>query len=316
MKLTQLQYLVAICEEGSFTAAAKRVNATQSGLSMQIKDLEERLGVRLFERSIAGVTPTLAGQTLYRRATRILREVSAINNDVDGLRGIITGKVHAGFMPTFTYGILGPVLGQFARKYPLVDVKITEAYSAVLSEEVAKGNIDFAVVPSGHDIPGLRSADLASDVEVFVTSNRTDRSHLEPVNFAECEPLMLVLPRSVNARRNKIDAYIQTFNIPVREVVEFDAMMATLDLVTQSEWTTILPGCLCYPDIDCSARKLHPIVHPPLTVDYVLIQPAAKTISLPAEVLMEETTREIVKFCGLCRKAFSTNSEPGSVESL
>ncbi|MGI9388078.1 MAG: LysR family transcriptional regulator, partial [Methyloligellaceae bacterium] len=58
MKLQQIRYFVAVYEEGSFTAAAEREHATQSGLSMQIKDLEKKLGVCLFERPSNGATPT------------------------------------------------------------------------------------------------------------------------------------------------------------------------------------------------------------------------------------------------------------------
>lgn len=309
MKLRQLRFLVAVYEEGSFTAAARRANATQSGLSMQIKDLEERLGVQLFERSNAGVTPTQAGHTLYRRSTRILREVSAIKNDVDSLSGAIHGTVHAGLMPTFTRGVLAPVLDRYARKYPHVDIKITEAYSPLLGEEVALGHMDFAVVPPGADIPGVRAEHLDTDVEVFVTANSTDRQHLSPVNLADCEPLKLALPGHGNARRGKIDAYLKTFHVPIKAIIELDAMMATLDLVTRSEWSTIVPGCLCYPDIERELRKLHPIANPPLTVDYLLIQPAAKSMSLAASLLMQETRQEIRKICGVCRAALSPDPD-------
>ncbi|WP_419913189.1 LysR family transcriptional regulator [Hoeflea sp.] len=295
-----MRFLVAIHEERSFTAAARRVNATQSGLSMQIKELEERLGLRLFDRSSTGVTPTTAGDRLYERATRILREVSAIENDVQTLSGQVSGHVQVGMMPTFARAVLAPVLERFARHYPNVDIKVTEAYSAVLSEAVTNGQMDMAVVPSGKMVPGLKAEHLATDVEVFVTSPNTKRTHLEPVDLSKCKPLKLALPGPGNARREKIDTYLETYQVPIDSIMELDTMMATLDLVSRSDWTTILPGCLCLPDIDDPRRKLHPIVNPPLVVDYVFIEPASQSKTQAAQLFADEIVKEIRTTCAFC----------------
>ena len=73
MKLQQLKYFVAVLEEGSFSAGAERVNATQSGLSMQVRQLEDLYQVKLMNRSSTGVTPTEAGKRFYNDAVRVLR---------------------------------------------------------------------------------------------------------------------------------------------------------------------------------------------------------------------------------------------------
>ncbi len=308
MKLRQLQFLVAVYEDRSFTAAARRSNATQSGLSMQIKDLEERLGVKLFDRSSTGVTPTSAGERLYRRATRILREVSAIQNDMKAFSGEVSGTVHVGMMPTFTRAVLAPVLDRLARQYPHLEVRVTEAYSAILGGEVANGNLDFAIVPPGRDIPGIRAEHLDTDVEVFVTSPDTARRHLESIDLSKCEPLKLALPGPSNARREKIDTYLKTYGVPIDTIMELDAMMATLDLVARSDWTTILPGCLCLPDIDQPKRKLHPIMRPPLAADYILIEPVSRILSPAAQLFSDEIKSQIRKICAVCRDSFGADS--------
>ena len=313
MKLRQLRFLVAVYEERSFTAAAKRAHATQSGLSMQIKDLEERLGVRLFDRSSTGVTPTSAGEKIYQRATRILREVSAIQNDVEALSGQISGTVNAGVMPTFARAVLAPVIDRFARQYPHVEVKVTEAYSSILSGEVASGALDFAIVPPGTEFPGIRAEHVGTDVEVFVTQPGTARKHLDPIDLSRCEPLKLALPGPGNVRRQKIDTYLKTYGVPIEQILELDSMMATLDLVARSDWTTILPGCLCLPDIDRQNRKLHPITDPPLTVDYIQIEPVSQQQSPAAQLLTDEIRKEIQDVCGICRKRLSVRPTVVSV---
>ena len=302
VKLRQLRFLVAVYEEKSFTGAAKRVFATQSGLSMQIKDLEERLGVQLFDRTSSGVFPTEAGEKLYQRATRILREVSAIEHDVETLSGELTGTIRVGMMPTIARSVLAPVLDRFAAEYPLVEVKVTEAYSAALNGAVASGDLDMAVVPPGRDMVGVRAQHVDTDVEVFVTRGDTELTHLSPVDLAALPPMKLALPGPGNARRERIGAYLETYAVPVEAIMELDTMMATLDLVARSDWCTILPGCLCVPEVAAPVRKLHPIAKPPMTVDYILIEPMSGTPSPAAQIFAQEICTEIQKTCAFCRE--------------
>jgi len=301
MRLRQLRFLVAVVEEGSFTAAATRMHATQSGISAQIKLLEESLNAQLFERSVSGVIPTQAGKLAYQRATQILRETSAMIADVGELQDSVTGKVSAGLMPTTTRSVVAPVLEKFANRFPNIEVKVEEAYSAHLCAGVISGRLDFAVVPPANSLVGLRSTPLDSDVEVFVTARNKDRKHLSPVDLTQFSPLKLVLPGPDNARRAKIEESIRNFNIPVAKIMELDAMMATLDLVARSDWTTILPGCLVIDDLASAERQLHPIIQPVMTLTYVLVEPASKTLSPAAQLLCDALQSELSSVCSKSR---------------
>lgn len=287
MRLRQLRFLVAVVEEGSFTAAANRLNATQSGISAQIKLLEESLNAQLFNRSAAGVAPTAAGKLAYNRATRILRETSAMISDVGSLQDSVTGTVSAGLMPTTTRSVVAPVLEKFADHYPDIDVKIEEAYSAHLCEGVKLGRLDFAIVPPSTSIMGLQSTHLDSDVEVFVTAPNKQRKHLSPINLTDMSALKLVLPGPENARRQQVEESIRTVNVAIEKIMELDAMMATLDLVAKSDWVTIVPGCLVIDDIESGNRNLHPIKQPAMTLDYMLVEQASKSLSPAAQLLRD-----------------------------
>jgi DNA-binding transcriptional LysR family regulator len=294
LKLQQIRYFVAVYEEGSFTAAARREHATQSGLSMQIKDLEMTLGVRLFDRLPSGVMPTVIGRRLYEHATRVLRDLDHLADDIATLSGAITGDVHVGLMPTFTRAILAPALLSFSAAYPHVNVRVTEAYSGVLTQEVAKQALDFAIVPPGHAGTTIRSCRLGTDREYLVTRADTDRPHLSPIELSrESKPIRLIVPGPSNTRRGRIDAYLETCGVQVEAILEMDAMMGTLDLVARSDWVTILSGVLCAPDRDGKARKLHPLVNPELQVDYMLIEPSTRSMSPAARLFAEAITVEM-----------------------
>lgn len=288
MKLQQLRYFVAIFEEGSFSAGAQRVNATQSGLSMQIRDLEDRYGVKLFTRVSSGVMPTEAGRRFYGHAVDALRTCDFAEQELRSFKGELMGHLRAGLMPTFTRSVLPEVLQHFTERYPLVRVSVIEAYSAQLSQATLGGQLDFAIVPSMHQQDGLHTQPIGVDREYLVSSaNRSTLPHRKPVRLRDLAPLRLVLPGRSNARRPHIENYLVAQGAKIAEILEMDAMLGTMELVARSDWMTILPGILCYGDAAGVERSIHPIIDPPLEVSYVLIEPASKSLGGASQKFIE-----------------------------
>lgn len=276
MNFRQLATFVGIYEDGSFNKAARRLNATQSGLSVQIRNLEETMGTALFERSAKGVQPTLAGRRLYATAVEVLRQLDRVGLELRDLSGQITGPLRVGLMPTFTRGLLAPVLSGYMAEHPNVEVSVVEAYSAVLMDKVAEGEVDFAVVPRSGERDGIRARPLGEDREILVTRAGGKLKHLEPARLGELPPLNLVLPLKGNARRDRLDRAFETMGVKVNSILAMDAMIATLDFVASSDYATILPQTICGKDLEGRLRWLHPIVDPVLTVGYAIIEPARR----------------------------------------
>ncbi|MEM7753532.1 MAG: LysR family transcriptional regulator [Pseudomonadota bacterium] len=279
MKLQHLKYFVAVFEEGSFSAGAQRVNATQSGLSMHVRQLEDRFQVQLLNRSSTGVTPTEVGRRFYRDAVRVLHAATEAEANLRSLSGTVTGHVTVGLMPTFTRAVLGPALTQFVKDYPNVKVSVREAYSGELSRQVLAGELDFAVVPAFDADERLHASLMGTDRECLLVSSHSEISAMGPVNLEELPPLNLVLPSPENVRRRKIDQYLAKHSIEVGGLMELDSMFATLDLVATSDWATILPGILCLPDLDGRRRRVIPLTEPKLEVEYLRIEPISVPLS-------------------------------------
>src|SRR5690606_13701513 len=144
--LRQIRAVIAVCEEGSFTRAAARENATQSGISQHVAAVERALGVKLFERSSGGVTPTLAGLRYYKRCVEAVGTLEHAAEEARSLGGEVTGDLRIGLMPTFTRAVLAPVLDEFIPRCPDVRLHIVEGYSNALTEMVLDDTLDFAVV--------------------------------------------------------------------------------------------------------------------------------------------------------------------------
>ena len=287
LNVKQIKAFVAVYEEGSFSKAAKRANATQSGLSMQNMNLEQQLGLQLFDRSPRGVTPTFAGHRLYQLSVDILRRLDEANAELKALASGVGGAIRIGLMPTFTRGVLAPALANFLRDFPNVRVSVVEAYSAVLTDATSAGSLDFAIVPRAPTRDGLRTRLLGTDREMLVCRAGGPHPHLAPVRLTERRKLKVILPAKGNARRDAFDNYAVLHDLDIAALIEMDAMIATLEFVANSDFVTILPETICYNDLSGSVRSLHLLVDPPLTVDYVIIEPAKTGLSRSAALFLD-----------------------------
>jgi len=147
LDLDQLQSFCAIADCGSFTEAARRVNKTQSAVSMQIKRLEERLGDELFARDGRTVLLTEAGEALYARARRMLRlnaEIVDMFSDED-----LAGTIHFGIPDDYAVKLLPVILKRFQKTHPRIVVDVRCQPSRELLEEMRAGRYDLVVFTQG-----------------------------------------------------------------------------------------------------------------------------------------------------------------------
>lgn len=284
---------MAAYEERSFTAAAMREHATQSGVSQHIRKLEEAYGVSLFTRSKGQVAPTPAAKAYYERCIEVLRCLASSKTAVRAFAGI-AGTVHVGLMPTMTRATLAPSIIRTVAEHPNVTVNVVEAYSSLLTEQVLAGELDFAVVPAFAGRPGLKVQPFIQTWEALVT-HRTRGGHLEPVCLRTQPPLRLVLPGSANTRRGTLETYLRHNDVAIDRVLEMDTMMGALGLVATSEWVTIVPALMMKGEADAHEFSVRLIVEPVATLDLVLIEPLRQTLSAAATaflaVLKAETQR-------------------------
>jgi LysR family transcriptional regulator, nitrogen assimilation regulatory protein len=291
--LRQIRAVIAVCEEGSFTRAAQRENATQSGISQHVAAVERTLKVKLFERTTGGVTPTPAGLRYYKRCVEAVGTLEHAAEEARSLAGEVTGELRIGLMPTFTRAVLAPVLDDFVPRCPEVRLHIVEGYSAMLTEMVLDDELDFAVVPAYEGTVGLRSRLLVRDREMLISGPRRKLAPLSPIRLADCAPLKFVLPGPDNTRRRNLETYFQTHGVEVAALLEMDAMIATLEFVARSDYVTILPSVISVNDIGRGELIVNPIVSPELHAEFVVIQPTRRTLSTQARMFLQRFEAEV-----------------------
>ena len=296
--LQDIRLFVAAYEERSFTAAAQRENATQSGVSQHIRKLEQRFRVDLFSRDKGRVQPTPAGDSYYRACLDVLRAHDAATKAVQAFAGGLDGEVVVGLMPTMTRCVLAPALARFTDAHPNAAIQVVEGYSGNLTGLVQSAELDFAIVPGTAGIAGVNSRLFTRTPEVLVGSaaHAGGRRSMEPVRPAELGPLRLVVPGRANTRRLSIESYFASNGVGIERMLELDAMLGTLDLVGRSEWVAVLPGIMMAADPEPGTHVINPLAEPPLTLDLILIEPARRTLSPVAAAfltLLEEEARRV-----------------------
>ena len=142
MELRRLRYFVAVAEELSFNRAAKRLHITQPPLSNQIKQLEEELGVLLFERSSRGVRMTEAGELLLDEARRILVQVDQTVSMIQRVGHGEVGRLTLGFVPSASNEVLPPILRRFRDRYPDVELFLREMRPDLIVQRLRDTQLD------------------------------------------------------------------------------------------------------------------------------------------------------------------------------
>ncbi|MEV7193914.1 LysR family transcriptional regulator [Streptomyces sp. NPDC093510] len=161
MELRQLEYFVAVAEEENFTRAAERVHISQSGVSAQIRQLENDLGTSLFDRTGRSVRLTTAGVAALRHARSALAAADAVRQAVDEVNGLIRGRLVVGMVTACTVTPLFDALSAFHHRHPGVEIMLLEDTSDRLLERLRAGRADMVLVSTaGSTPPGLESYEI------------------------------------------------------------------------------------------------------------------------------------------------------------
>lgn len=150
MDLRQLELFIAVAEEGSMSAGAKRSHLSQPALSQQMHILEQRLGEALFYRRSRGVELTVAGELLLGHARLLLAQADRLAHEFQERRDLEKGKVSFGVIPTIAPYVLPQWLAPFRKMHPGIQISIHEARTDELVAQLLGGQIEFAMMS---DVP-------------------------------------------------------------------------------------------------------------------------------------------------------------------
>lgn len=138
-----MQYIYQIYQDGSFTKAAEKLYLTQPALSMAVRQEEKRLGAALFDRSRRPLALTPSGEAYIRAAERVKHLESDLGRELDDLRDVRTGRLHVGGTHYLNCFLLADLLAGFSRRYPGVQLEVSEDSSVRLARRLERREMDL-----------------------------------------------------------------------------------------------------------------------------------------------------------------------------
>jgi DNA-binding transcriptional LysR family regulator len=228
-----LRVFRAVADTGSISAAAERLCTVQSNVTAHVKRLERELGLALFHRKPRGVELTAAGEVLLayaRRVDQLLDEAATAVQD----SGDAMGRLRLGTLETLAAVRLPPVLAQFRRTFPQVELQLTTGSTEFLAGEVLEFHLDGAFVAGAVDHPHVEQTVLREEELVVVTeASRTEVGNLQ-------DQVLLVF-RPGCAFRARAEQWLREEGLLPLRKMEFGALDAIIGCVSAGMGITLLP---------------------------------------------------------------------------
>ncbi len=158
MNLSELRYFVSVAELRHFGRAAEHCHVTQPTLSMQIRKLEEELGVTLIERTNRRVALTHAGEKILEHAKRALEAAALVTATAEACRNPFSGSLRTGVIPTLAPYLAPLILGPLRNSYPSLRIELWEDLTEPLLEGLRRYELDCAIIatePDGQDLTSI-----------------------------------------------------------------------------------------------------------------------------------------------------------------
>jgi LysR family nitrogen assimilation transcriptional regulator len=240
MDLKQLEYFVRVAEFGSFTRASIALDIAQPALSRQIRLLEVELRQNLLIRNGRGVTTTDAGRLLLEHARGILHQVDRTREEMDRVRGGLTGRVALGLPPSLSKILTVPLINDCRSALPQARLSILEGLTATMQELLIAGRLDIALLYNPMPSPDI-DATLMLEEDLFLVERRPKSgASARPISLRDLASVPLVIPSRPNAIRTLVE--VEMANIGCRPTIalEIDGVATILDLVGDGAGCAVL----------------------------------------------------------------------------
>lgn len=242
MEIRQLRAFVAIAETGTFTAGARRVHVTQAAISMQIRQLENELGSRLFVRAPRRVVLTEAGEHLLHRARHILREHDAAQDEIAELAGAERGRLRIGSASAMvTTDPLPMILKELRQLHPRAEVSVISGTSEFLVDQILAGELDLAFVSLPVEARGIQTERLNEDQLVAIASAKHKLAKQRAVSAYTLAGEKLILGERGGNTRRLIDQFFAQAGVALSVSMELSRQQAIKRMVEEDMGVGIVP---------------------------------------------------------------------------
>lgn len=240
----QLRAFVAVYHTGQVSAAAQQLALTQPAVTVLLRGLEDRLGVRLFDRSTRALRRTEAAAEAIAYAERVLADLEALGSSMADLAGARRGRVRIAATATVAQTLLPPVLRRFLDAHPGVRVEVEEVAPSGFVEALLAERVDFGIGTLEGSVPGLREDVFLRDTLAAVALAGPHFPPGRPITWKQLAALPLVTVKPGYGVRRRIEAAAEAAGVQLQVVHEVALLTTALAMAAHGLGVAVVPGSL------------------------------------------------------------------------
>lgn len=244
LKTRQLLLLIALDEQRNIHRASEALCMTQPAASKQLKDLEDMLEVKLFERHPRGMEPTLYGETMIRHARMALTSLSLAHEDIVALKNGLSGQVEVGVIMTPAMGLLPRAISRIKLKAPMLRIGVQMETSKVLVDMLQKGKLDFMIgrIVEEEGAAGLHYEELTVEPACAVARIGHPLLKEENLRLADLASQPWILPPPGSVLRHRWELMFRRAALePPANAVDTTALLLITALLQQTDSLHVMP---------------------------------------------------------------------------
>lgn len=276
----QLRAFLALADERNFTRAAAALHLSQPAFSALVRQLEDSMGIRLFDRSTRSVALSAEGAEFEPAARRLLQEIEAALESVSDRAARRRGRISVALLPSLAADWLPAVLAGFQARYPGIEMQVADVLSEPCIEAVRAGRADFALAAIRADTPELQARRFCSDGFHLVCPPGHALASLPSVRLKDVLPYPFIHLSRTSSVRQYIEATIHPQ--PLRGVMEVDQLATVAGMVRAGLGISIVPALSLYA-FTAPGLLTRPLRWPGLTRHIYLVRPRERSLSAAAQ---------------------------------
>lgn len=294
MDIHLLKTFVAAYEEANFTKAARRLNATQPGVSVQIATLEANVCASLFDRNARSVTPTAAGRRLYPRALQLIRDFNATTQEIRALAGSVGGRVAIGMPPTLSRAVVPAILSSYLAAHPQSDVRIVELPDDALLSLIDSRELDLAFVTHVVNPSTVVERRVCRDSVILASGALSGVEPGQPVRLDSEPRFKIVVPSLLRqALGGVLDEPLRSGRIVPQRLIEMDGLACTLEFVATTDWVALLPAAAIYNKPRGLDVRFSTLAGDEISIEYSVVHARTEPLSLAAQAFIDLAVPEL-----------------------
>jgi DNA-binding transcriptional LysR family regulator len=290
LKIRQIVLLVHLDEQRSVLRAAEAAGMTQPAASKLLGELEEALGVALFERHARGVEPTWYGEILVRHARAALAELRRAHDEIEALRSGLAGKASIGTVVTPGTRLVPQAVALLKERHPRILVRIDLDHSEALVARLLAGELDMAVARI-RDAQGAGDLDfepLGDEPQSVIARADHPFARRRGLGVKDLARQAWVLPPAGSALRDELDAmFLEQGLDPPTNIVEASSLLVVISLLTSTDMVVSLPKESVRPYCEAGVLTVLPVALNVRMESFGIVTRRGRRLSPGAEALLE-----------------------------